>query len=504
MAKRPRLKRNGLAALPPRTAAGIAVELPRYERRLTRRICHIGIGRFHRAHQAHYLHRLLQLGLADGWGLCAIGLRVEDRAMLQALREQDGLYSLWQTDGTHHEATVIGSIIEMLDASADMPAAIDLLSDVETRIISLTITEAGYCLDARHALNLQHPDIVHDLANADAPRSAPGLLVRALAQRRVRDTGGVTLMSCDNLVENGARLRSVVHGFAERSDPALAAWIAQHVRFPSSMVDRITPAFDARREDQLRNDWGVDDAALVRCETWQQWILEDDFSNGRPAFEQVGVVMSDQVHAYEQLKVGLLNGGHSAISHIGQMLGHHKVHDALADSLVRHWLSAYMHSVASTLTPIAGLDVHAYRSSLIERFSNAEIDDLLARLAQDTSGKFQQVLRPPLLHYLQQQQSTECLSLGLALWLLFLSRLHDDAAARDGYLDANKSDLIAAARSAVQRNQSAELLASVFALPWPHAAAIHAEVDRHLHALEYCGLRTHVTAVADRALKTAR
>ncbi len=492
------LSAQGLVSLPVRTASGIAVELPDYPRHLTRRICHIGVGRFHRAHQAHYLHQLLQCGLAEGWGLCAIGLRADDRRILQSLHDQDGLYSLWQTDGRRQQATVIGSIMELVDASSDIDAALQVLSAADTHIISLTITEAGYCLDAQHALNLQNNDIVHDLASPDAPRSAPGLLVRALALRRERGTGGVTLMSSDNLIANGQRLRATVLAFADQVDPGLAGWIAQHVTFPSSMVDRITPAGDQRREDQLRTDWGVADAALVRCEAWQQWILEDRFANGRPPFEQAGVVMSDQVHAYEQLKVGLLNGGHSAISHLGLMLGHHKVHDALADPLVRHWLAAYMHSVAFTLPPIGGVDIGAYCRSLIERFSNTEIDDRLTRLAQDTSSKFQQVLLPPLLHCLQHRQPTECLSLALALWLLFLSRLQDDDSARDAYLDADKAGLIALARTAVQRAQSADFLARTLALLWPQAGALHAEVDSHLHALEQRGLRLHVGAVADR------
>ncbi len=497
-----RLSGQSLATLPACTTSGIAVELPRYARQLTQRICHIGIGRFHRAHQAHYLHRLLQRDLADGWGLCAIGLRAEDRRTLQALRDQDGLYSLWQADGRRQQATIIGAIMEFVDASSEADAALQILSSTDTRIISLTITEAGYCLDARHVLNLQHVDIVHDLAHPSSPRSAPGLLVRALALRRELGSGGVTLMSCDNLVANGQRLRGAVLAFADQIDPGLASWIARHVTFPSSMVDRITPAGDQRREDQLRTDWGVDDAALVRCEAWQQWILEDRFASGRPAFEQVGVVMSDQVHAYEQLKVGLLNGGHSAISHLGLMLGHHKVHEALADPLTRHWLAAYMRSVAPALTPIGGVDVDAYCRDLIERFANADIDDRLARLAQDTSIKFRQVLLPPLLHCLQHRRPTECLSLGLALWLLFLSRLHDDSAARDAYLDTGKAGLIAQARTAVQRAQSAGFLTGTLALPLSEARPIHAEVDRHLHELQHRGLRLHVGAVADRVPTT--
>lgn len=496
MAERIALRAANLGNIPRQAGSGVGIELPQYARQMRQRICHIGIGRFHRAHQAHYLHELLQRGLADGWGLCAIGLRSEDRTVLQALSEQDGLYSLWQTGGASRRACVIGSVMQWIDASSDMQTALDLLGDADTRIISLTITEAGYCLGADHALNLQHPDIAHDLRVRETPRSAPGLLVRALARRRERGSGGVTLMSCDNLVANGRRLRDAVLAFAQQAEPTLADWIRDEVSFPLSMVDRITPAADRAREDRLRDDWDVDDAALVRCEPWQQWILEDRFANGRPPFEAAGVVMTGEVHAYEQLKVGLLNGGHSAISHLGLMLGHQKVHEAIADPLVLGWLRAYMRDVSSTLPAIDGVDIGLYGASLIERFSNAEIDDRLTRLAQDSSAKFQQVLVPPLLHALETGMSIRRFGLTLALWMTYLARLQDDAAACDAYLDADKPRLIANARIAVQGGHSADFLAGAVPLPWPQAGLLHAEVDRQLHGLQHSGLRTHVQQAA--------
>lgn len=491
-----RLRAATLPNLPTQTASGIRVERPGYDRQLRQRICHIGIGRFHRAHQAYYLHQLLQRGLADGWGLCAIGLRPEDRAVLQTLRDQDGLYSLWQTDGRICEVSVIGSIMQWLDASNGMQTALDLLSDADTRIISLTITEAGYCLDANHTLNLRHADIAHDLDRRNPPRSAPGLLVRALSCRRERGSGGVTLMSCDNLVANGHRLRDAVLAFARHAEPDLVGWIDEKVCFPLSMVDRITPAADRVREDLQRSDWGVDDTALVRSETWQQWILEDRFACGRPPFEKAGAVLTPAVHAYEQLKVGLLNGGHSAISHLGLMLGHRKVHEAMADPLVLSWLRGYMRSVAATLPSIPGVDVGQYCDSLIARFSNAEIDDRLSRLAQDTSTKFQQVLLPPLRQSLEQGLRIDRFALAIALWMLYLSKLHDDPVAREAYVDGDASRLIDNARAAVQQLRSADFLAGALPLPWPEAGTIHAEIDRQLHGLQQSGLRTQVQQAA--------
>lgn len=461
---------------------GVAVDTPRYTRVLRHRICHLGVGAFHRAHQACVLHRLLQQGLADGWGLCGIGLRAADQPLIAALRAQSGLYSLWEVDGDQRRVSIIGSIMELIDASLDVVPALAALAHRDTRIVTLTVTEAGYCLDRRGALDADHPDVAHDLATPSRPRSVPGVLVTALDMRRTAGLGGLGLLSCDNLLENGKHLRSAVLGLAQRLDPELADWITQHCSFPCSMVDRITPAPDAARHARYAADWSVDDAAMVICEPWLQWVLEDDFVAGRPPFEHAGAHFSHEVARWEEAKVGLLNGGHSAISHLGLMRGHVRVHDALADTRIRSWHAGYMAEVAQTLAPLDGLDMAAYQATLTRRFSNAALDDRLLRLAMDSSSKFPQVLVPPALRRLERGQSIPHLATAIALWIVYLAELagreHDA-----GYVDHDTARLIADAVRAVATFDATIFVSRTLPLPHPHDAAFIATLNIQLRAL---------------------
>lgn len=478
--------------------ATAGVEVPRYARgaqAIRQRICHLGPGRFHRAHQAQFLHRLLQDGDAQGWGLCAISLRAADRAAVNELAAQDGLYSLWQVDGIERQVQVVGSIMEVLDASADALGALERLADAATRIISLTVTEAGYCLRPDGRLDDTHADIVHDLARADAPRSAPGLIVRALALRRARGNGACTLLSCDNLLANGHQLRRAVLGFADSIDPALARWIDAQVSFPCSMVDRITPLPDAAALQAAQAAWPVRDAAPLLCEPWLQWVIEDHFVAGRPPFERAGAVFTYEVEAYERIKVGLLNGGHSALSHAALMLGYSQVHDALADARLRRWLSAYMGDVMPTLPRVAGLPLDDYRDALLQRFANPAIGDRLLRLAQDSSTKFQQTLRAPLAHCLEQGLPCARLSAALALWIVYLDGLSRDARARAHYDDVSKDALIAQAVDAVARGDASEFISARFALAAGVAQLLVAQLNAQLRDLQAQGVAVFLDAL---------
>jgi mannitol 2-dehydrogenase len=480
-----------LGAIATTRVDGAAVDVPNYARRLGRRICHIGVGGFHRAHQADYLHRLLQQGAGEDWGICGIALRSADRPLYQALSDQDLLYSLWQVDAASTHVSVIGSLMAYVDASVDTAPAIAVIADAATRIVSLTITEAGYCLDEAGTLNLRHPDIAADLAAFDHPRSAQGLIVKALAQRRDAGIGGLTLMSCDNLIENGHRLRATILGFAAQIDATLAQWIDTNVSFPSSMVDRITPAADRNRNQKLCENWGVDDQALVLCEPWQQWILEDHFVAGRPAFEKAGVVLSSQVKHYEDMKVGLLNGGHSALSHLGLLCGHISVHAALEQPSIARWLAGYMQQVATTLEPVDGVSFDDYQASLIQRFLNPAIEDRLQRLAQDSSQKFQQVLLPPLLKRLQRGQSFDYLAATLSLWMRYLSSLQNDAAARDAYQDTNKDSLISLAAAAIADVDARRFIQATMPLPGESLVVVCERIEHHLRGWRDAGYEAH-------------
>lgn len=486
-----------LAAVAATRVGGLAVEVPRYTRKIERRICHVGVGGFHRAHQAHVLHELLQSGSAAGWGICGIGLKPFDRALLETLGRQDGLYSLWESDPGDRRVSVLGSIMELHDASRDVTGAIARIADPATRIVSLTITEAGYCLGADGDLDETRPDIDHDLAFPAAPVSAPGLLVAGLDARRAAKAGGVTLMSCDNLVENGHKLKRAVLDFARRRDATLARWIDDEVRFPLSMVDRITPAADAQRREASCAEWGVKDDALVLCEGWRQWILEDDFAAGRPAFEDAGVVLSNEVSLYEDMKVGMLNGGHSALSHLSLMLGHVKVHEAVADPAIARWLTGYMTEVAQTLEPIGGVDFGAYRESLVRRFANPAVEDRLLRLAQDTSAKFQQALLPPLVKRLERGQPVSHLATAIALWIVYLRRTAADPASSDAYLDVRKADAMPLAAKAVASGDAGGFLAAMLPLHSSHAGAFRDAVGAQLRSIAAKGPAGHVAGLAD-------
>lgn len=470
------------------------VEWPRYPRCYTRRICHLGVGAFHRAHQAAVLHDLLQHGQAEGWGLCGIALRPADAPLFAALRAQDGLYSLWEANGDQRRVRVIGSIMQLVDAIEDRGAAIAVLADAATHIVSLTITEAGYCLDAGGDLDRQHADIAHDLAYPTNPRSAPGLLVAALYARRASGVGAFTVMSCDNLIENGHRLRSAVLGLAEGLDPSLAQWIEQNATFPLSMVDRITPAADAARNTALCAEWGLRDEALVLCEPWRQWVLEDCFAAGRPAFERAGVVLSGEVSAYEAMKVSLLNGGHSAIAHLGLMLGYDKVHEAMACPLIANWLAAYQREVASTLIAPNGVDMGAYMDSIAQRFANPSIEDRLQRLAQDTRDKFRQALLPPLIRRLESGDPIPALATAVALWMRYLAGLHADAPARAAYTDGDRDALIALAAAG---DVSAFLQRALPIAP-SQSAAFAAAVSAQYADVETCGIESTLAALSTR------
>jgi mannitol 2-dehydrogenase len=377
---------------------GDRVPVPAYDRELvTPGIVHFGVGGFHRAHQAMYHDRLLNQGTGLDWGICGVGVMPADRSMQQVLDAQDGLYTLVikHSDGTY-EPRVIGSIVEYLFAPDDPEAVIEKMAAPSTRIVSLTITEGGYNLnDITGEFDAANPDVIRDLAPGAVPRTTFGLITEALRRRREDGLVPFTVMSCDNLQGNGHLSRKVFTAFARLRDPELGDWVERETLFPTSMVDRITPVTTDADRAEVRERFGIEDRWPVVCEPYTQWVLEDTFTAGRPAYEKVGVQLVDQVEPYELMKLRLLNGSHQAMCYFAYLCGYRLVHEAAQDPMFRAFLLGYMDQEATpTLPPVPGVDLAGYKHALIERFSNPEVRDTIARLCAQSSDRIPKWLLP--------------------------------------------------------------------------------------------------------------
>lgn len=388
---------------------------PNYDRSSVKiGIVHLEIGAFQRAHQAVYIDDLL----ADDptWGI--IGASLRSGAMAQALNPQNGLYTLVVKTGTQTKARIIGSVKHVIVAADNPAALIAQMAAPNVRIVSLTITEKGYCHHpSTGALNVDQPDIKHDLAHPNAPISAAGMIIAALGARKASGAGPFTILSCDNLPNNGAIMRQVVLELARLSDPTLADWIETHVTFPSTMVDRIVPATTADDCAALAKNTGIQDAAPMVSEPFYQWVIEDNFCAGRPAFESVGVIMTDDVHLFENMKLGLLNGAHSAIAYAGLRRGHVTVAHAIRDAVILKHVHNLWAEMITTFQPPPGVDLDAYKSALIGRFENEALQHALLQIASDGSQKLPQRVLSPIRDRMSSGQPFPALARVVTDWL---------------------------------------------------------------------------------------
>lgn len=429
----------------------LAVPAPSYDRsQVVAGIAHIGVGGFHRAHQAMYVDRLLTAGAPDSqrWGICGIGVLPHDAHMRDALAVQDHLYTLVlrHPDG-RQEARVIGSIVDYMLAPDDPRAVVDRLSDPAIRIVSLTVTEGGYNIDNdTGSFDVHNPAVRHDVTEPDVPTTVFGLVVGALERRRAAGIPPFTVMSCDNMQSNGDVARAAFSAFAELRDPELAAFVGRQVAFPNSMVDRITPATTDADRAEVAHRFGVADAWPVVCEPFTQWVLEDRFGVGRPAYEDAGVQIVDDVAPYERMKLRLLNAGHQGVAYFGRLAGHTYVHDAMADEVFVPFLLRYMHQEAiPTLGDVPGVDLSAYCDELIERFSNPHVADTTARLAFDGSERIPKFLLPVVRDRLRNGGDVR-LSAAIVASFAFYCEGSDEAGGRITIEDQRASSLAAAAR----------------------------------------------------------
>jgi mannitol 2-dehydrogenase len=421
--------------------------LPAYDRsKLSPGIVHIGLGNFHRAHMAVYLDDLFALGQGHDWAILGAGVREGDARMREALLAQDCLSTVIALDPKGKSARRIGSMIGFLPVEPDNAALIAAMTDPAIRIVSLTVTEGGYFIDpATGAFDPQHPEIVAD--SVDPHRTAFGAIIAALTARRAAGLPPFTVMSCDNLPGNGGVTRAAVTGLARLSDPALADWIATHVAFPNGMVDRITPA-TGPRERQMAAAFGLDDPVPVTCEPFRQWVLEDHFPQGRPALEKVGVTLTPHVHAYEAMKIRILNGGHATIAYPGGLMEIAYVHEAMAHPLIRGFLDKVeTEEIIPYVPPVPDTDISAYYRLIVERFSNPEVADTERRLCLDGSNRQPKFIIPSVRDALAAGGRIEGLALVSALWCRYCFGV-TEGGAEIAPNDPNWDELQAVARAA--------------------------------------------------------
>ncbi|WP_394771685.1 mannitol dehydrogenase family protein [Lacisediminihabitans sp.] len=437
-----RLSAETLSSLPPTVAR------PGYDRStLTAGIVHIGVGGFHRAHQAVALDRLMNAGLAFDWAICGVGLLEPDRRMKQVFDDQDCLYTvvLKHADG-RREPQVIGSIVDYLFAPDDPEAVIEKMASPEIRIVSLTITEGGYNFDrVTGEFDQTTPGIVADLRDGALPTTAFGFVTEALRRRRDRGQPAFTVQSCDNIQSNGDMAKRMFTAYARLKDAELGAWIEANVHFPNAMVDRITPVTSAEDIAETAELIGLDDAWPVVCEPFFQWVIEDDFSLGRPPYERVDVQLVHDVEPYEYMKLRLLNSCHQGMCYFGFLGGYRYAHEATADPAISAFLTRYMDNEATpTLRPVPGIDLEAYKLSLIERFSNPEVRDTLARLCAESSDRIPKWLVPVIRDQLASGGEIVCGAAIIASWARYAEGVDEQGEPID-VVDPLRDELMAIA-----------------------------------------------------------
>lgn len=404
---------------------------PTYDRAsVTPGIVHIGLGNFHRAHQAWYLHRLMQQGDALDWGIIGAGVRAADSAQRDRLAAQDHLTTLIELDPKGRSAEIIGSMIGFVPVEENNASLIAQMADPAIRIVSLTVTEGGYFIDpVTQAFDTDHADIQHDAANPDQPRTAFGAMIAALRARRAAGHGPFTAQSCDNLQGNGTILRQAVVSLARLSDPDLADWIDGHCSFPNSMVDCIVPA-TGPQELELARSFGIEDAAPVTHENFRQWVIEDDFCAGRPNWEDVGVTLTDDVHSFEAMKIRILNGGHQLISDAGEVLSIEFISGCMDHALIHQFFRKTARTeIALQVQAVPNMTPETYVDRIDARFANPEIVDTVRRVAFDGSSRHTGFILPTLRDALAAGTAADGLILSQAIWARMCEGTREDGSA---------------------------------------------------------------------------
>lgn len=460
------------------------VRRPRYDRRLLKsRIVHLGFGAFHRAHQALLTDRVLNQSGGD-WGYCEVNL-FGGEALITQLREQDHLYTVLEKGAQANQAIVIGSVHESLHPTFDgINAVLEKMAEPQVAIVSLTITEKGYCIEPGSGkLDLNNPAVQADLAQPHAPQTAAGVIVEALRLRRERGLPPFTVLSCDNIPENGHVVKNAVLGLAETRDPQLAAWIAQHVTFPSTMVDRIVPAATDETLNEVAQAVGVADPCGIACEPFIQWVVEDNFVAGRPQWEVAGAELVKDVLPYEEMKLRMLNGSHSFLAYLGYLAGYQHINDCMEDPAYRAAAHRLMLNEQAPTLRVTGVNLKQYADRLIERYSNPSLKHRTWQIAMDGTQKLPQRMLDSIRWHLAHGNDFPCLALGVAGWMRYVGGIDDRQQPidiRDPMLDTLKQT-VAASEDGIPRVKALLSLRTVFGDELPQQETfVHAVCDAYL------------------------
>lgn len=406
--------------------------LPSYDRsHLVTRIVHLGFGAFHRAHQGVYTDILAAEHNSD-WGYCEVNL-IGGEQQIADLKQQDNLYTVAEMSADAWTARVVGVVKSALHAQVDgLETLLAAMCEPQVAIVSLTITEKGYCHSpATGQLMLEHPAIAADLQNPHQPKSAPGVVVEALARRKAAGLPAFTVMSCDNMPENGHVMRNVVLAYAQAVDAELAKWIEQNVTFPSTMVDRIVPAVTPETLDKIEQLTGVRDPAGVACEPFRQWVIEDNFVAGRPVWEKAGAELVADVLPFEEMKLRMLNGSHSFLAYLGYLAGYQHINDCMGDENYRRTARALMLQEQAPTLKVKGVDLARYADQLIERYSNPALRHRTWQIAMDGSQKLPQRMLDSVRWHLANHSDFDLLALGVAGWMRYVGGVDEQGKAID-------------------------------------------------------------------------
>ncbi len=405
-----------------------SVKKPSYDRsNLSAGILHLGVGNFHRAHLSWYTHCLMQKGQAHNWAIIGSGVTEYDIQMREKLRNQDFLTTLIELDPQGNQSCeIIGPMVDYIPVEINNLSLIQAMSDSKIKIVSLTVTEGGYFIDKEGKLNLDHPDIIHDIENLQSPKTVFGIIVSALSLRKESGAGPLTGLSCDNLIQNGNKLKQAVLGIATKQNKELSSWIEQNCTFPNAMVDCIVPR-TGNVEINIVNNLGIIDAAPVSHENFRQWVIEDKFISGRPEWEKVGVQFSDNVHGYEDQKIRILNGGHQILANAAELLNIETIRDAMKNENIVNFLKKVeREEIIPHVSPVPGLTPEGYLNLIIDRFANTSIQDTVRRVAFDGYSRHAGFLMPSITDGITKNKSIQGLALVEALWARMCEGTRED------------------------------------------------------------------------------